>query len=72
MTRRYFIAGFIASATLVFVAPAIHLLPSQQPSAAASQSRVVFMIRGWSVQDDRVGANQVWITVSNSWRTSWR
>ena len=64
--------NFIASATLVFVAPAIHLLPSQQPSSAASQSSVVFMIRGWSVQDDRGGANQVWITVSNSWRTVWR
>ena len=68
MTRR----EFIASTTLVFVAPSIHLLPSQQPSPAASQSRVVFMIRGWSVQDDRAGANQVWITVSNSWRTAWR
>ena len=63
---------FIASASLVFVAPAIHLLPSQQPSSAASQSRVVFMIRGWSVRDDRAGANQVWITVSNAWRTAWR
>jgi hypothetical protein len=63
---------FIASATLVCVAPAIHLLPSQHPSSAASQSRVVFMIRGWSAQDDRAGANQVWITVSNSWRTAWR
>ena len=63
---------FIASATLVCVAPAIHLLPSRQPASAASQSRVVFMIRGWSVQDDRAGANQVWITVSNSWRTAWR
>jgi hypothetical protein len=63
---------FVASATLVFFAPAIHLLPSQQPSPAASQSRVVFMIRGWSVEDDRAGANQVWITVSNSWRTAWR
>lgn len=63
---------FIASTTLAFVAPAIHLLPSQQPSSAASQSRVVFMIRGWSVEDDRAGANQVWITVSNSWRTAWR
>jgi len=51
MTRR----DFIAIATLVFVAPAIHLLPSQQPSSAASQSRVVFMIRGWGVQDDRAG-----------------
>ena len=38
----------------------------------SNQSRVVFMIRGWSVQDDRAGANQVWITVSNSWRTAWR
>jgi hypothetical protein len=63
---------FIAGATSVFVAPAIHLLPSQQPSSAASQSRVVFMIRGWSVQDDSAGANQAWITVSNSWRTAWR
>ena len=68
---------FIASTTLVFVVPTISLLPisllpSQQPSSAASQSRVVFMIRGWSVQDDRAGANQVWITVSNSWRTAWR
>ena len=63
---------FIASATLVFVAPAIHLLPSQQPPSAASQRGVAFMIRGWSVQDDRAGANQVWITVSNSWRTAWR
>ena len=63
---------FIASATSVFVAPAIHLLPSQQPSSAASQSRVVFMIRGWSVQDDRAGVNQAWITVSNSWQTAWR
>jgi hypothetical protein len=68
MTRR----DFIASATLVFVAPTIHLLPSQQPSSAASQSRVVFMIRGWSVQDDRADAGQVWITVGSSWRTAWR
>jgi hypothetical protein len=67
MTRR----DVIASATLVFVDPAIYLLPSQQPSSAAS-SRVVFMIRGWSIQDDRAGANQAWITVSNSWRTAWR
>ena len=64
---------FVASATLVFVAPTIHLVPSQQPSSAtASQSRVVFMIHQWSVQDDREGDNQVWITVSNSWRTAWR
>ena len=63
---------FIASATLLFVAPSIHLLPSQQPSSAASQSRVVFMINGWSVQDDSAGTDHVWITVSNSWRAAWR
>ena len=49
---------FIASATLVCVAPAIQLLPPQHPSSAASQSGVLFMIRGWSVQDTRAGANQ--------------
>ena len=63
---------FIASTTLAFVAPAIHLSPLQQPLSASGQSQVVFMIHGWSVQDDRAGANQVWITVSNSWRTAWR
>ncbi|MBB6409233.1 hypothetical protein [Mesorhizobium sangaii] len=63
---------FIASATLVFVAPAIRQLPSQQTFSAASQSGVDFMIHGWSVQDDCAGANQVWITVSNSWRAAWR
>ena len=63
---------FIAGATLVFIAPAIRLLPSQQPSSAADQSRVVFMIRGWSVQDDPASADQAWVTVSNSWRAAWR
>ena len=37
---------FIASATLVCVAPAIHLLPSQQPSSAAKA--------------DEHGVNQSW------------
>ena len=68
MTRR----DFIASGTLVLLAPAIHLLPSQQLPSAATQKRVVFMIHGWSVPDHRVGASEVWITVGNSWRTAWR
>ena len=63
---------FIASAIAVGVAPTIQLLPAQQLSSPASQSRVAFMIRGWSVEDDRAGANQVWITVNSSWRTAWR
>jgi hypothetical protein len=63
---------FIAGTILVGLTPAIQLLPCQQVSSAAIQNRVVFMIRGWSVEDDCGGANQVWITVSNSWRTAWR
>ena len=63
---------FIVSTILVGVAPAFHLLPSQQSSSAENQSRVVFMIRGWSVEDGRAGTNHVWITVNNSWRAAWR
>jgi hypothetical protein len=63
---------FITSTILVGVIPAIQLLPWQQSSSAASQSRVVFMIRGWSVEDGRAGADQVWITINSSWRTAWR
>jgi hypothetical protein len=63
---------FITGTTIVVVAPAIQLLPAQQSSSAASQSGVVFMIHGWSVEDDCTSANKVWITVSNSWRTAWR
>ena len=64
--------NFIASTIALAAAPPIQLLASQQSSAATSQSRVDFMIRGWSVQDDRSGTNQAWIAVSNSWRTAWR
>jgi hypothetical protein len=64
--------NFVASTIVLAAAPAIQLLASQQSSSATSQSRVDFMIRGWSVQDDRAGVNQAWITVSNSWQTAWR
>jgi hypothetical protein len=64
---------FIASGIAVGVAPAIQLLaPQRQLSSAASQSRVVFMIHGWSVQDHCTDANQAWIALSNSWRSAWR
>ena len=66
--RRDFIAGTI----LAGVTRAIQLLPPQHSSSAASQSRAVFMIRGWSVEEDSAGANHVWITVHNSWRAAWR
>jgi hypothetical protein len=63
---------FIAGATLVAVAPALGLLPSQPPALAANVGPVVFMIEGWSVQDDNGTADQVWIRVGHSWRTAWR
>jgi hypothetical protein len=64
--------NFIASTIVLAAAPPIQLLASQQSSSATSQSRVDFMIRGWSVKDDRAVVNQAWITVSNSWRAAWR
>jgi hypothetical protein len=66
--RRSFIAGTIVLAA----APPIQLLASQHSSSATRQSRVDFMISGWSVQDDRAGVTQAWITVSNSWQAAWR
>ena len=62
----------IASTIVLAAAPPIQLLASQQSSSATSQRRVDFMIRGWSVQDDRAGVNQAWITVNNSWQAAWR
>ena len=64
--------SFIASTIVLAAAPPIQLLASQQSSSTTRQSRVDFVIRGWSVQDDRAGVNQAWITVSNSWRAAWR
>jgi hypothetical protein len=64
--------NFIARTIVLAAAPTIQLLASQQSSSATSQSRVDFMIRGCSVQDDHAGVNQAWITVSNSWQTAWR
>jgi hypothetical protein len=64
--------NFIVSTIVLAAAPPIQLLASQQSSSATGQSRVDFMIRGWSVQDDSAAANQAWITVSNSWRAAWR
>ncbi|HMA75252.1 MAG TPA: hypothetical protein VKP67_27755 [Xanthobacteraceae bacterium] len=63
---------FIAGASVVVVAPTLQLLPSQQPFSASCQDRVRFLIHGWSDGDDGAAADQVWIKISNSWRTAWR
>ena len=68
---------FVAGTALVAVAPTLGLLPTQAgPSvaapSAATAARIVFMIEGWSVQDERTTADQVWIRIGRSWRTAWR
>jgi hypothetical protein len=66
--RRVFVAG----AALAIVTPALRILP---PNVAAPESDVVeplFLISGWSLQDDSSADDQVWLAVGHGWRTVWR
>lgn len=65
--RRVFIAG----ASLSIVTPAFRLSPD---FAAAELGAIepVFLISGWSPQDDSGTDNQVWLAVGHGWRTAWR
>jgi hypothetical protein len=63
---------FIAGAGAVVVAPTLQLLPLQQPFSVSCQNHVAFLIHGWSDGGDDQAADQVWIRISNSWRTAWR
>ena len=64
--------NFTIGATLAVVAPTIQLLPCQQPTAAASQTRVAFMIHGWNTSGEDSAAEEVWLSVDRSWRVAWR
>ena len=69
--------AFVAGTALVAVAPTLGLLPTQAgPSvaapSAATAARIVFMIEGWSAQDDSTKDDQLWVRVDRSWRTAWR
>jgi hypothetical protein len=63
---------FIVGAGAVVAAPTLQLLPLQQSFSVSCQNRVVFLIHGWSDDHDGQAADQVWIRLSNSWRTAWR
>jgi hypothetical protein len=65
--RRVFVAG----AAAVAVTPALRLLPDVA-APALNVARPVFMIEGWSVQDDGSSVDQVWMRVGHGWRTAWR
>lgn len=66
--RRVFVAG----AAAVAVTPALRLLPPAVAAPALNAVQPVFMIDGWSVQDDGSPDNQVWMRVGHGWRTAWR
>jgi hypothetical protein len=69
--RRTFVAGTAFVVVAPVVAATLETLPSA-PSACAAESRLVFMINGWSIPDARASAEEVWITIGHSWRTAWR
>jgi len=63
--------AFVAGAALAAVAPAFELLPTLLPPAAVGVGHPVFLIDGWSTEDNPV-ADALWFAVSRSWRTAWR
>jgi hypothetical protein len=63
---------FIASATLVAIAPSLELLPRQISTHEKGPNRIIFMIEGWSTLDETDTSDQVWLRVGHSWRTAWR
>jgi hypothetical protein len=62
--------AFVAGTTLVAFAPAVGFLPTVLSMPTANANDLVFKISGWSVPSD--SADEVWIRVDRSWRTSWR
>jgi hypothetical protein len=63
---------FVAGAAVAVVAPFPDLRARLSSPPPAPTSPVVFMIDGWSVQNDDETADQVWIRIDRGWRTSWR
>jgi hypothetical protein len=67
--------AFIAGTALLAVAPACGLLPLDAAADVADVRPPVFMIEGWSAQDDSDPGNQVWIKIGHAWPQlgdSWR
>jgi hypothetical protein len=78
--RRTFIHGsaFVASASVIatLIPRSLPAQPqserSEQRADEAAGSSVVFKIDGWSLDDRGPDENEVFIRVSQSWRTAWR
>jgi hypothetical protein len=68
LDRRTFVVG----AALTAGAP-IPGSPVRSPAPPGVRTnRVVFMVDGWGVQNDKETFDQVWIRIDRGWRTSWR
>ena len=79
--RRTFIQGSTLAASSSLLATLIPRSSAEQPpqSERSEQradepagSQVVFKIDGWSLDGRRPDENEVFIRVSQSWRTAWR
>jgi len=64
---------FVMGAALLAVAPSLELsLPGQISAHEKNANDVVFMIEGWSIQDDSDTSDQMWLRLGHSWRVAWR
>jgi hypothetical protein len=67
--RRVFVAG----AAIAAIAPALQVLPAEAAVPALNDViQPVFMISGWSRQDDPNPDDQLWLRIDHGWRIAWR
>ena len=63
---------FVTGAALVAIAPSLKLLSGQISAHEEEANRTVFMIDGWSIQDNSDTSDQMWLRLGHSWRVAWR
>ncbi len=64
--------AFVAGAAFVAFAPMPEFLLAPLSAPATNVGRFVLMVDGWNVPGDGGTAEEVWIRVGRSWRTTWR
>jgi hypothetical protein len=63
---------FIVGTGLVSITATFDRWSPQAATHGVDSGHVEFKIAGWSVDDGREAPDAVWITLSRSWRASWR
>jgi hypothetical protein len=61
----------IVGAAVVAIAPTLNAIPLPLAAEETEPGPVIFMIEGWSPQDDHGTDNVVWLRIGHGWRTSW-